>query len=66
MIKVAEELYSSNDRQTEDSSTEIMNIKVTCVNTSQIKKALKGINRGKAGGANGLSIDLIKGVAVFY
>ena len=64
MIKVAEEfyrkLYSSNDRQVKDSKMETMNIEVPCVNTSEIKKALKGMSRGKTVGADGLSIDLIK------
>ena len=37
-----------------------MNIEVTCVNTSEIKKALKGTNIGKSEGADGLPINLIK------
>ena len=35
-----EHLYNSNDRQTEDPSKETMNIEVTCMNRSEIKKAL--------------------------
>ena len=37
-----------------------MNIRVTCLNTSEIKKAIKGMSRSKARGADGLSINLIK------
>ena len=36
-----------------------MNIQVPRINTCEIKKALKGMSRGKAGG-EGLFIDLIK------
>ena len=32
---------------------------------SEIKKALKGMSRDKTGGADGLSIDLIKNADVF-
>ena len=38
---------------------ETINIEVPCVNTSEIKKALKGVSRGKIG-FDGLSIDPIK------
>ena len=44
-------------------SMETMNIKVSC--TRKIKKALKVKSRGKAGGADGLSIDLIKAACDF-
>ena len=44
-LKEAEELYiklySSHDIETEDPRMETMNIEVPCVNTSEIKKALK-------------------------
>ena len=55
-------MYSSNDRPTKDPSKETINIEASCVNTNDIKKALKGKNRGKKkkGNANGLSIDLKK------
>ena len=46
--------------KTEDSNMKTMNIELVCVSTSEIKKTLKGMSRGKAGGAQGLSIDLIK------
>ena len=43
LIKVAEEfytkLYSIFDRQTKDSSMEVMKFEVLCVNASEIKKA---------------------------
>ena len=48
MIKVAEEfyrkLYSSNDKQIEDSIMETMNIEVPCVSTSEIRKTLEGMS----------------------
>ena len=36
-----------------------------CIITSEIKKALKGMSRGKAGGADGLPIDLIRMQVIF-
>ena len=48
-----------------DSSMETINIEVPCVSTSEIKKALKGMSRGKAMSADGLSIDLIKDASNF-
>ena len=69
VIKVAEKfyrkLYSSNVQQNEDPNTEVMNTEVPCVNASEIKKALKGMSRGKAGGEDGLTIDLIKDAGNF-
>ena len=69
MIKVAKKFYrklcTSNDRQIEDPSMETMNIEVSCVNTSEIRKGLKGMNRGKAGGQEDLSIELIKDAGYF-
>ena len=44
---------------------ETMNIEVSYVNTSDIKKALKGMSKGRAG-VNGLSIYLFKDVGDFY
>ena len=44
---------------------EIMDIEVPCVDTSEIKKALKEMSRGKAVGENGLSIDVIKDTGNF-
>ena len=45
VIKVAEEfyrkLYSSNDRQTRDTSMETTDIEVPCINTSETKKSSK-------------------------
>ena len=46
--------------ETEDLSMETTNIEVSCLNTSEIKKILKGMSRGKVGGADGLLSDLIK------
>ena len=68
-IKVVDEfyekLYSCVDRQTEDPITKTMKVKVPCTNTSEIKKALKAMRRSKAGGADGLSTDLIKDAGNF-
>ena len=51
-MKVVEEfnkaLYSSNDRQTKDSSMETMDIEVPYVSASEIKKSLKRWSRGTA------------------
>ena len=55
-----------NDRQTEDHSMETMNNEVPCINKSEIKKALKGMSKGKAGGADGLLIDPIKDTDYFF
>ena len=44
---------------------ETMNIEVPCVSTSEIKKALKIMSRGKTDSADGLSIDLIKDTGNF-
>ena len=51
VIKIVEKfhrkLYSCNDRQIEDPNIKTMNIEVPNVNTSEIKKALKGMSRSK-------------------
>ena len=60
VTEVAEELHSSNDEQTKHLSIETMTIKVLCINTSQIQKSLEGMSQGKAGGADDLSIHIIK------
>ena len=39
---------------------ETMNIQVPCINISEIKKALKGMSRGRVGGADDISINVIK------
>ena len=41
---------------------ETITIEVLYISTSEIKKAIKGMSRGKTGSADGLSIDLIKDV----
>ena len=42
-----------------------MNIEVSCVNTNELRKSLKAMSRGKAGGADSLSIYLTKGAGDF-
>ena len=44
---------------------ETMNIEIPCVNTSEIKKALKRASRGKTGGKDGLSIGLMQDAGNF-
>ena len=51
-------MYISNDQQTEELIMETMNIKVPCVNMSEIMQARKGMSRWKTGGAACLSINL--------
>ena len=52
-------MQSSNDKENKD-PYEGMNLEAVCVNTSYRKKTLKRMNEAKAGGEDGLSIDLIK------
>ena len=44
---------------------ETMNIEVPFINTNEIKEVLNGMSKGKARGADGLSIDLMKDASDF-
>ena len=55
----------SNNRQTEDPILETKNIEVSCVNMNEMKKALKGMSKGKAKGVDDLSIDIIRDAGDF-
>ena len=43
--EVYRKLYNSNDRQTEDTDMQTINILVLCINTTEIKKTLQGMNK---------------------
>ena len=56
VVQIGNCVAVGNDRQDEDPSMETTNIEVTCVNTSEIKKAL----RGKTESVDDLLIGLIQ------